>query len=382
MDKPIRVLHVLQRMEAGGTQALLMNIYRNIDRTKIQFDFLVEYPKKEFYDDEILKLGGKIYYSSVRKDFNIIKFKKQLKNILKENNYKIIHVHAYTIGYFVLKTAKKYGVSVRIAHSHSNNMTNDYKKYIKKIMQKIYLLYATDFMACSKEAGNYLFKNKKYIILNNAIDSKKFIFNPKIREKIRKELSLEDSFVVGHVGRFKKEKNHAFLLNVFSNIIRNKKNAKLLLIGSGSLENDIKNQINDMNLNNKVIILNNRSDVNELLQAFDIFIFPSIYEGLGIVAIESQAAGTPILISNGVPDEAMISPIIKKISLNDSSEKWAKEALKLSKNDMSHTDMQKYIIEAGYDMQNVVNWLQKWYLEKYRSGVDEKNKVFYNSSSI
>ena len=367
MSKPIRVLHILQRMEAGGTQALLMNLYRNIDRSKVQFDFLVEYPDKQFYDDEIEQLGGKVYYTSVRKDFNILKFQKQIEKVLKENKYKIVHVHAYTIGYFALKTAKNCGVPIRIAHSHSNNMTNDYKKYIKKIMQKMYLLYATDFMACSKEAGNYLFKNKKYLILNNAIDSKKFIFNPKIREKVRKELSLEDSFVVGHVGRFKKEKNHAFLLNVFSNIIRNKKNAKLLLIGSGSLENDIKNQINDMNLNNKVIILNNRSDVNELLQAFDIFIFPSIYEGLGIVAIESQAAGTPILMSNGVPDEAIISPISKKMSLDESYENWAKEAIKLSKTNLKHTNMQKYIVDNNYDMNDVVNQIQDFYLKKYNN---------------
>ena len=159
MGEVIRVLHILQRMEAGGTQALLMNIYRNIDRNKLQFDFLVEYPEKQFYDDEICSLGGEIYYTSVREDFNIIKFQNQLTNILLENkNYKIVHMHTYSIGYFCLRIAEKCGVPVRIAHSHSNSMTQDYKKYIKYILQRLYTIHATDLFACSQDAGRYLFK--------------------------------------------------------------------------------------------------------------------------------------------------------------------------------------------------------------------------------
>ena len=189
MAEIIRVLHIVQRMEAGGTQALLMNIYRNIDRNKVQFDFLVEYSNKEFYDDEILSMGGKIYYTDVRRDLNILKFQKKLKEILKLNDYKIVHVHTYSIGYFCLSVARKCGVPVRIAHSHSNNMTNDYKKYIKKLLQRLYLIHANVFMACSKEAGKYLFSSKPYKVLQNAIDTKKFIYNNEIREGYRDRMN-------------------------------------------------------------------------------------------------------------------------------------------------------------------------------------------------
>lgn len=367
MSNPIRILHILQRMEAGGTQSLLMNIYRNIDRNKIQFDFLVEYPNKHFYDEEIIKLGGNIYYTTVRKDYNVLKFQREIAKIFKENDYKIIHVHAYTIGFFVLKTAKKCKIPVRIAHSHSNSMTKDYKSGLKKILQKLYLIYATDYMACSDEAGKYLFNGKKYYVLKNAIDSTKFVFNNNIKEKIRKELNIENCFVVGHVGRLKIEKNHKFIINVFKKIKEKKNNSKLLLIGDGPCKNDIMDFVRKENLEKDVLILGNKDNINEYLQAMDVFIFPSKYEGLGIVAIESQAAGTPIVISNGVPDEAMISPICIKMSLeNDSYEAWAKEAIKISNNELSHTDMQKYIIEAGFDLKSIINWIQDYYLDKYK----------------
>ena len=367
MDKPIRILHILQRMEAGGTQALLMNLYRNIDRNKIQFDFLVEYPNKQFYDDEIKKLGGKIFYTNVRNDYNIFKFKKEIKKIINENNYKIVHVHAYTIGYFALKAAKECGVPVRIAHSHSNSMTNDMKKPLKKILQKLFLVHATDFMACSQEAGRYLFNNKKFEILNNAIDSKKFIFNNNTRDKIRKELNINDSFVVGHVGRLKIEKNHKFIINVFKKIKDEKENSKLIFIGDGPYKKQILDFVKKENLEEDVMVLGNKNNINEYLQAMDIFIFPSKYEGLGIAAIESQAAGTPIIISNGVPDETIISPICFKMSLEeDSYEEWAKKAINLSSSELSHSNMQKYVVEAGFDLKSTVNRIQEYYIKSYK----------------
>lgn len=366
MNKPIRVLHILQRMEAGGTQALLMNIYRNIDRNKIQFDFLVEYPDKQFYDDEIKKLGGNIFYTSVRKNFNLFKFQNELTKVLKENNYKIVHIHAYTIGYFALKTAKKCGVPIRIAHSHSNNMTKDLKRYIKKIMQRLYLVYATDYMACSKEAGNYLFRNKKFEVLNNAIDSRKFIFNNAIRETIRKDLQLKDEFIVGHIGRFKEEKNHKFLIKVFKEIKAKIPNSKLVLIGEGPLKKDIKNIIAKEEIENETLLLGNKENVNELLQIMDVFIFPSFYEGLGIAAIEAQAAGTPTIISDGVPDETIISPICMKKSLNNSVNEWASTAIKLSENVLAHTNMQKYVIDNGYDLDKTVKWIENYYVDKFK----------------
>ena len=366
MNKPIRVLHILQRMEAGGTQALLMNIYRNIDRTKVQFDFLVEYPTKEFYDDEIISMGGKIYYSNVRKDFNIWKFEKLLKKILIENpEYKIVHVHTYSIGYFCLKVAKKCGVPIRIAHSHNNETVHDIKYLPKIFLQRIYTINATDLFACSYEAGKYLFKNKEFKVLKNAIDSRKFIFDAKKREKIRKELNVERNFVIGHVGRFHPQKNHIFLLKIFYEIKKERANSKLLLIGNGDLEDTIRGKIKEMNLTDDVIILKNRNDMDYLYQAMDVFVFPSLFEGLGIVTVEAQAAGVPVVCADTLPKEVEITPLIKKLSLNDSIEKWKDTIFEISDNNNIHKNMCDLIIKANYDIKNSANKIQEFYINKY-----------------
>lgn len=364
--EPIRILHVLQRMEAGGTQALLMNIYRNIDRNKVQFDFLVEYTDKEFYDDEILSLGGKIYYTNLRKDKNILKFDKYLKKILKENDYKIIHVHTYSIGYFVLKTAKKCGVPVRIAHSHNNETVRDSKYILKLIMQKIYTIYATNLFACSKSAGEYLFGKKDFYVLNNAIDSEKFIFNEKFRKEIREELNLENSFVIGNIGRLHAQKNHKFLISVFEKIQQKKKNAKMILVGSGPLEDEIKNHISKLNLEDKIFLLGVRKDINKILMGIDVFVLPSLFEGLGIVAIEAQASGTPVVASDTLPKETEISGLIKKLSLNDSEEIWADTIIQMSDNEEKQSNMHQKIIDSNFDIKDSAKKLESNYIEWYK----------------
>lgn len=374
MKEPIRVLHILQRMEAGGTQALLMNIFRNMDRDKVQFDFLVEYPDKQFYDDEILKLGGKIYYSNVRNDFNILKFIKKLKKIIKENNYKIVHVHTYSIGYFCLKAAKECQVPVRIAHSHNNETVHDFKYLPKLFLQKIYTIYANYLFACSEEAGKYLFKNKEFEVLNNAIDSKKFIYNEDIRKNMRKKLGLENSFVVGHIGRFHPQKNHRFLINIFSKIKEKKDNSKLLLIGSGELEDDIKKQVKELSLQDDVIFLENRKDINDLYQCMDVFLFPSLFEGLGIVAIEAQASGTPIVCSNMLPKETEVSDIYIKLDLKKPAEEWAEKVIEIANKNQEKQNLQQNIIDAGFDLSSTVKMLQNFYLEAYQRSMEKENE--------
>lgn len=368
MGKPVRVLHILQRMEAGGTQALLMNIYRKIDRNKVQFDFLVEYPDKQFYDDEIKKLGGKVYYSTVRKDFNILKFCNLLKEILRKNpDYKIVHVHTYSIGYFCLKAAKEMNVPVRIAHSHNNETVHDAKYLFKLVLQKIYTIYASDLFACSEEAGKYLFKDKQFQVLKNAIDSQNFIADADVRKEIRKELGLEDKFVVGHVGRLHPQKNHDFLIDVFAEIKRKKPDAELILVGTGPLEDKIKNKVAEKDLSDFVHFLGNRKDMNRIYQAMDVFVFPSLFEGLGIVAIEAQAAGVPIVCSEGLPPETDITPIYRKLLLSDGAEKWANIALEMAQNLKAHTNMQQYVIDAGFDMDATAKYMEGFYLDRWRN---------------
>ena len=367
MKKKIRVLHILQRMEAGGTQALLMNIYRNIDRDKIQFDFLVEYPNKCFYDDEIMKLGGRIYYTNVRNDHNIFRFVKYLKKIIYENHYKIVHMHTYSIGYFCLKTAKKCGVPIRIAHSHSNSMTKDNKQFLKIILKYLYPKYATDLFACSKSAGQFLYRNKKFKIINNAIKTEVFSSNIKRRVKLLKEANLTDKFVVGHVGRFRPEKNHMFLIKIFTEIKKIKSNAFLLMVGDGELEKSVRMQLKEFNLENDFLIINNKKDMENIYQLMDVFVFPSLYEGLGIVTIEAQASGVPVLCATTVPPETEVSPIYKSLDLNQEPAIWAEELISLAKHPLAHKDMKQNVIESGFDIATTVRKIEKFYIDKINS---------------
>ena len=363
MGEPIRILHILQRMEAGGTQALLMNIYRKIDRTKVQFDFLVVYKEKQFYDDEIEKMGGHVYKLSFREDLNLRKFEKDLEYFFKQHQeFKIVHCHAYTIGYFCLKAAKSAEVSVRIAHSHSNAAVRDIKLPLKIIMQKLFTKYATELWACSDDAGKFAFKGKKFKVLKNAIDSQLYIADKKMREEVRKELGLEDKFVVGHVGRMQPEKNHDFLIDIFEWIIKKNTNAELLLVGTGPLEEKVREKVADKGLSGSVCFLKNRKDMNRIYQAMDVFIFPSLFEGLGIVSIEAQASGIPVICSEGLPMETEITPLYKKMMLSEGSEKWADAALRMSQNPNAHTNMQKYIVDAGFDMDATAKNVEKYYL--------------------
>ena len=366
MGEPIRVLHILQRMEAGGTQALLMNIYRKIDRTKVQFDFLVVYKEKQFYDDEIEKMGGHVYKLSFREDLNLPKFQKDLAGFFAQHHeYKIVHCHAYTIGYFCLKAAKKAGIPVRIAHSHSNAAVHDVKLPLKLIMQKLFTIYSTDLFACSEEAGKFAFKGKKFGIVQNAIDSQKFIADANIREKIRKALRVESKFVVGHVGRMQPEKNHDFLIDVFAEIKKKKSDAELILVGTGPLEEKVKSKVAEKGLSDCVHFLGNRKDMNRIYQAMDVFVFPSLFEGLGIVAIEAQAAGVPIVCSEGLPPETDITPIYRKLLLSDGAEKWANAALEMAQNLKAHTNMQQYVIDAGFDMDATAKYMESYYLNRW-----------------
>lgn len=351
-------------MEAGGTQTFLMNIYRNIDRTKIQFDFFVEYPNEQFFDNEIESLGGHIYRSSFRTDGNIFKFKKKFKKILTENNYAIVHVHAYTIGYFCLKVAKQCGVKIRIAHSHNNQMPKDKFYVLKQIMKYLYPKYANYYMACSKEAGDFLFSKYKYIVIKNAIDVSKFKFNPDTRNIIRKKLAINDFFVIGNVGRLHIQKNQLFLLDVFDEIRKKIKKTKLIIIGNGPMKAEIIKKIDKLGINDQVILLSNQKKMSDLYQAMDIFLLPSLFEGLGIVAIEAQAAGLPTYCSTNVSKEASVSSLFRSIELGNPY-KWAEYILQQNNQRNPHAG-QVGAIQAGFDIKENALSLQNWYLNSYK----------------
>ena len=313
MNEPIRVLHVVQRMEAAGVQTLLMNIYRNIDRNKVQFDFLVHYTEPQFYDEEIKKMGGKLYKLSVREDYNFLKYKHDLDLFYKEHKeYKIVHGHMNSLGAIYLNAAEKASVPVRIAHAHSNKTIYRIAiiKYLKIFITEQYANHATDLFACSEDAGKYMFRDKPFTVINNAIDSDLFKAEPEIRDKIRNDLRLNNNFIIGHVGRFHPQKNQLFLIDIFYEIKKIRSNAKLILVGSGENEIEIRSKITKLELEKDILFLGNRSDMNIVYQSFDVFAFPSIHEGLGIAAIEAQAAGIPTVCTDTLPKEINVTPLI------------------------------------------------------------------------
>lgn len=362
----IKVLQVIGSLNNGGSQAMIMNIYRNIDRSKIQFDFIIDRSDEQFFSDEIKKLGGKIYVMPIFNLNNLFEFKKAWHKFFKEHpEYKIIHGHVRSTASIYLKIAKEYGVTT-IAHSHSTSSGTGFSAIVKNILQ-YQIRYTADYLiACSKSAGVWLFgekacKRDNYFVLNNAIDTKKYIYNEKVRNEKREELGIADKFVIGHVGRFNTPKNHKFLIDIFKEVHNRNNNAVLMLVGDGELRHSIEKKVNDLGLINNVIFTGVRADISELLQVMDVFVFPSLYEGLPVTLVEAQAAGLPCVVSDTITNEIYITPYIHSLSLSYIAGEWAD--IILTNERVSRTDTKHYIKEAGFDICDTVKKLSTFYFE-------------------
>ena len=321
-EKPIIVAQVMGKWVGGGVESVIMNYYRHLDHSKVQFDFICDEDSTRIPYDEIKKLGGRVFL--IPKYQNLPKYLKALGKLLKENQYRIVHSNINTLSVFPLYAAKKAGVPVRISHSHSTSNPKEWKRnLIKNILRPFSKRYATDFFTCSEVAGRYLFGNKAFNqgevkIIHNAIDVDKFKFDEVARKKLRQEFGIKDSTVViGHVGRFVQQKNHTFLVDVFKEYHEKNPDSKLLLVGSGPLEDEIKKRVEKLGLKDSVLFLGQRDDINKLYSVMDVFCLPSLYEGLPVVGVEAQAAGLPTIFSNGVSSEAIISKNAKIVAVQE-----------------------------------------------------------------
>ena len=320
--KPIIVAQIMGKWVGGGVESVIMNYYRHLDHSKVQFDFICDEDSTRIPYDEIKKLGGRVFL--VPKYQNLPKYLKALEKLFKENQYRIVHSNINTLSVFPLYAAKKAGVPFRISHSHSTSNPKEWKRnLIKNILRPFSKRYATDYFACSELAGRYLFGNKafdqgKVKIIHNAIDIEKFKFDEVARKKLRKGFGIKDStIVIGHVGRFVQQKNHTFLVDVFNEYYKKNPDSKLLLVGSGPLEDEIKKKVERLGLKDSVLFLGQRDDINKLYSVMDVFCLPSLYEGLPVVGVEAQAAGLPTIFSNRISKEVIVSSYAKIVSIQD-----------------------------------------------------------------
>ena len=373
-EEPIRIAQIMGKWVGGGVEAVIMNYYRHIDRTKIQFDFLCDEDSTDIPYDEIESLGGKVILIPPYQ--KVFKYQKAVKKILKDGNYKIVHSHINTLSVFPLRAAKKAEVPIRIAHSHA---TTNKKEVIRNLIKKILLpfskLYATNYMCCSEVAGRWLFGNKAFekgevIIINNAVDLNRFAFSKSVRDKYRERLGVnEKQIVIGHVGRLTKTKNQLFLLSLFS--LMNLDNAILVLIGQGPLEKRLKQKAKKLCIEEKVVFLGQKNDIENWYQAMDVFVLPSLYEGFGMALIEAQDSNLPCIASNNVPITTKMTEDFRFISLKDIDDwKNAIHYFSTKKNRISNVEVLR---KRGYDINTESEKLSRIYcnlMEEYNNARD------------
>jgi glycosyltransferase involved in cell wall biosynthesis len=370
---PIRILRIVAVMNRGGIETQIMNMYRKLDKSKFQFDFLVTRDEPGVFDGEIEKLGGKIYrILSVRK-VGLFKFIKNIDEFFKNHKeYKIVHCHMNTWSGLFLNIAKRHRVPIRIAQSHSaqQGIKNlSLKGYIENCFKKVMKLYikkgANHFWAVGKEAGEWLYGEKiartKMKVIPNAKDLEMYKYDSKVREELRRELGIpSNSILIGHVGSFSPVKNHEFLINLFEHLRKKRNNCTLCLVGDGPLRTNIEKKVSEMKIKENVLFSGLRNDVNKLMSAFDFLILPSLFEGMPNVVIEAQAASLPCILSDSITKEVdMGMGIVDFVSLNQTFDYWEKVIFK-DKTSSRPRELDN-IINKGYDLNRLILWLQEYY---------------------
>ena len=360
----MRILQIVTTMNRGGLETMLMNYYRHIDRERVQFDFLEHRENRSAYDDEIESLGGRIYRLP-----RLVPWSKSYLSALNRffdeyPEYKIVHVHQDCLSSVILKAASRHDIPVRIAHSHSSSQDKNLKYPIKLWYKRAIPEYATDLFACGKDAGDWMFGGTPFQIINNAIDVASYTYNLTKRQEIRGQLGLENKLTIGHVGRFHQPKNHPFLLDIFAALLKKEPTAVLLLVGGGEDMPKIQAKAQALGILEHVRFLGVRSDVADLMQAMDVFAFPSLYEGLPVTMVEAQAAGLPCLISDKVPPECILADgLVDILPLSADPETWAERILE--KRILPRTDRRAEIAAHGFDITTEAVKLQEFYINAY-----------------
>lgn len=356
----VRILQMVGVMHRAGMETYIMDVYRNLDRNKVQFDFNIQAAEVGEYGPEIEALGGKIYRIT-RYSGGLIKHFRDVYRVVKDNHYNIVikeTQNAFCV--YDLIVAKLAGAKHLIAHSHNGTVTKASRRFVNYIHRPLLNLVCTERFACSDVAGRWLFGNKPYKIIKNGRNLKEFSYHAEVRDRKREELKLADKFVVLHVGRFEIQKNHKKIIDIFEKVLDRRQDAILLLVGKGPLEESIKEYVSNKKLNEAVHFLGVRTDISEIMQASDIFVLPSFWEGLPLTGIEAQATGLPCFVSDKVSEELGITDLVRYISLDTSNDEWAECICEgKAKDRIPMTDACR---AAGYDMVEVAKSLEEYYL--------------------
>ena len=364
----LRVLQIVSNLAltSGGVSSVVMNLYRNVDRDKVQFDFLCWRNIAESYRAEIEKMGGRVYYVPSPLRFkSVISAHKQIDAFFREHGgeYPVAHLHSPSANRFFLKPAAKYGVPVRICHSHNTFYSDSkIKSFFNRFLCQSLWKYANKFWACSKKAGEFMYGRDavevgKVEVINNAITCEKFAFNPEVRAEVSAQLGVSDNFVIGSVGRLCPQKNQLFLIESFAAMSQQRSDARLVLVGTGPELESIQELIVKTGMSDKIILAGFRPDVNNVLQAFDCFVLPSLKEGLPVSAIEAQACGLPCLLSDDITHESDCG-YIDFIPLD--KHKWSKALLNIERNKNRHLG-QENVKAAGFDIKIEAKRVQDLY---------------------
>lgn len=378
-EEPLRILHVLNNMGRGGAETMIMNYYRNVNRNKVQFDFLLHSTKKGDYDDEIISLGGNLFYMPKLGPLNYFRYYYKLCRFFQQHpEYQIVHSHLNAMSGFILNIAKNSGIPFRIAHAHlavepyvlsklfkkNTDKKATIKDFIQSLIRSRTKKKATHFFACGVKAGEWLFGKhnlSQVTIINNAIDAEKFSFNSNEASKLKNKFNLTGKKVIGHIARFNEQKNHFFLIKIFNEICYRKENVILMLVGDGNLRPLIEKECQRLRIADKVIFLGVQRNIPELLKVFDLFLFPSLYEGLPVTLIEAQASGLKIVASDTITDEVDITNLVTFCSLKDSEKLWAQ--MVLLNIDYNRENTFNKMKKSQYDIFENAKKLEKFYLK-------------------
>lgn len=356
MTEPVRIAQVMGKMDGGGVEAVVMNYFKHIDRDRFQFDFIVNDGSTHIPRKEIEELGGRVFV--IPGYTHQLAYQKELRRLFEKNGYEIVHSHINALSVLSLHAAHKAKIPIRIAHSHNTAGAGEtVRNILKNILRKFANKYPTHRFACGELAGRWLFGDEDFEIIHNAIELDTYAFDPDIRTQVRNDLDLDDDvFVIGHIGRFAAQKNHTFLIEAFARLCDVRGDCVLVCVGEGPLFEDVQNKVAELSIDDKVRFLGQRSDAPRLYQAFDVFVLPSLYEGLCVVGVEAQRSGVMCYMSDQITREISITDHVRYLPIED-PQVWADELV--TYDTAEHPLDDRVMNDADFDDYNIVEAAKK-----------------------